>query len=201
MGEIEFLIFLKALNRDAQKRMQDLLETPIMALASSPRSPYYPSREGKIICEVIDNLQMKPNFRSLTTIDQKHVQDVVRASGGEAALLSSSTQHAKLRLNEGFNVYKGMLKDSGNKVDVLIKILPQMAETADAKQLVLKACQGDKSAFLALKQKLGSLIRPMFGQPNGYYNLDLSIDFDRLCLAELVYTQYYLSTNSVLTQY
>ena len=142
VGEGEFFLVLKGLNRDASNRLTDLLESPMMVTKSSPETRYKPPNSGKIFFEVIDNLQIKPNFRSLTTLDQKHIAEVVRASGGEGGdLLAYASGHAKLRLNEAFNIYKSMIKDNGNKVQVLLKLLPQIADASDAKQLVLKATQ------------------------------------------------------------
>jgi hypothetical protein len=155
-------------------------------------------------------------------------------------MFAHAVQHAKLRLDEAYSIYKTMLAESRNKVTILwmlgpisilmrnralltcdhviaapplllsnttpfssvtvchtspppltqvkctLNLLPQVIDPDEAKQLVKKICRGDRTALLQIKQQLGMCQRPMFGHYNGYYTLDLSKPFDRMCLSILM---------------
>ena len=109
-----------------------------MALKSSPSKVFVPARSGVIECEVMDGLKTKDNFSTISTVDHDYVQDVARQSEHTSVLLQHSTLHAKLRLSEAFNIYKTMMTETNNKARVLMKLLPQVKDTSEAKKFVLK---------------------------------------------------------------
>ena len=144
MGINEFFLLLKSLKKDATHRLNDLTQERIMALRSAPQSAYAPPRQGVIKCEIIDGLKTKANFHSISSVDHDYVQEVAKYSEETSLLLQHSTLHAKLRLSEAFSIYKVMMRETNNKPKVLMCLLPQVSDTSEAKQLVLKATQGDK---------------------------------------------------------
>ena len=140
MGLPEFFQLLKSLKKDALARLDDLCQERIMAARSSPKVAYVPPRKGIIECEIMDGLKTKDNFDTISTVDHDYVQDVARQSEHTSVLLQHSTLHAKLRLSEAFNIYKVMMKETNNKARVLMTLLPQVKDTAEAKKFVLKVC-------------------------------------------------------------
>ena len=96
----------------------------------------------------------------------------------------SNIQHSVT--DEGLALFETMMQETSKKTDVLAKILPQMATPAEAKQLLAGALNYNKSEVLQLRRKLRYALKPILGDPNGYYVLDLSDDMDRLCVGRLM---------------
>ena len=79
-----------------------------------------------------------------------------------------------------------MMCETRHKINVLCKILPQMADPMDAKQLVAAALNYNKAEVLQLKRAMRFALKPILGDPNGYYILDMADDMDRLCVTRLL---------------
>ena len=184
----EFMILLRKLGRDATSRLKDMTDFPVMALKSKAASKerYLPPREGIITCDIVDSFKLKPVFRSVSQADHDYAQKVARESGESDQMLGHAIQHAKLRLDEAFQIYKTMVEETRNKVKSTLRLLPQIHNTHECKALVKKICKGDRSSLLQIKNQLGQCVKPMFGHLNGYYSLDLSKEFDRICLSQLL---------------
>lgn len=88
-----------------------------------------------------------------------------------------------------------MLMDSSDKVAAVKQLLLQMHDFNDARHLISSVLEDNRQDLLRLRRDLGHLVRPLLGQPNGYYVLDLSKEIDRLCLEKLVEIS---STNAVM---
>jgi ATP-dependent protease HslVU (ClpYQ) peptidase subunit len=56
-----------------------------------------------------------------------------------------------------------LLKENSNKVEILSKILPQMASAADARTLVAKLLNNIKTEIQKLKREIGFALKPMLG--------------------------------------
>jgi len=132
----EFFLLLKALKKDAMRRLKDLTEHQIMALRSTPHTAYRPPRVGTIHCEIIgeltyasrrlfrtnffpDGLKTKDNFYSISSMDHDFVQEMASHSDETSLLLQHSTLHAKLRLSEAYSMFKVMMKETSNKAKVI----------------------------------------------------------------------------------
>ena len=79
-----------------------------------------------------------------------------------------------------------MLLDSPDKVSVIRKLVLQMNDTGDARNLIQSLLENDRTEMLRLKRDFGASLRPILGNPNGYYVLDLSKEMDRMCLEKLL---------------
>jgi hypothetical protein len=185
----EFFLFLRQLGKEAKNRLKDLTEFPVMALkelTGSKKPRYLPPRSGIMVCEVVDSFKLKSVFRSISAVDHDYAQSVASESGESHQMLAHAVSHAKLRLQEAMEIYKTMVNESRNKIICALKLLPQINNTLECKQFVKKVFKNDRTGLMQLKLALGQCINPMFGHVNGFYSLDLSKEFDRLCLSQLL---------------
>lgn len=61
-------------------------------------------------------------------------------------------------------VAETLLKENNNKVEILAKILPQMASAADARTLVAKMLDNNKTEIQKLRREIGFALKPMLGK-------------------------------------
>ena len=59
----------------------------------------------------------------------------------------------------------------------------------------------DRTEFSRLREKMGNCLKPIIGMPDGYYNLDLSIEKDRTCLALLLEQSEYMKLRRIRESY
>ena len=79
-----------------------------------------------------------------------------------------------------------MLMDSPDKVAAIKQLVLQMNDTDDARNLITSLLENDRTEMMRLKRDFGASLRPILGNPNGYYILDLSKEMDRMCLERLL---------------
>lgn len=79
-----------------------------------------------------------------------------------------------------------LLEDCPDKVAAIKKLILQMNDTSDARNLITSLLENDRTEMLRLKRDFGASLRPILGNPNGYYILDLSKEMDRMCLEKLL---------------
>jgi hypothetical protein len=60
-------------------------------------------------------------------------------------------------------VAETLLKENSNRVEILSKILPQMASAADARMLVAKLLDNNKTEIQKLRREIGFALKPMLG--------------------------------------
>ena len=90
-------------------------------------------------------------------------------------------------IDEGLAVAETILLETQDKVATVRKLIVQMNDTNDARHLIESLLEGDRQEMLRLKREFGSnALRPIIGNPNGYYVLDMSKQMDRLCLEKLL---------------
>ena len=65
-------------------------------------------------------------------------------------------------------------------------IVSQAHSASDARALVKKLIGGSKIELLKLKRSIGGAIRPLLGNPDGYYELDMAVEMDRFCIIRLL---------------
>lgn len=184
----EFLAFLKGQFNETQSRLTDLTQDPVMVLKhDKTKKRWVPPKVGKINMKVIHGFAHKPIHKILTSCDKDFIYRVAQDAGENMIqLMSLSVETLKMRLDEALSIYETMMKETNNKVDVLVKLLPQITSSVDARQLVSAALQGNRLDLLRLKKKMGSCLKPILGMPNGYYQLDLSNKNDQLCIERLL---------------
>lgn len=52
-----------------------------------------------------------------------------------------------------------------------------------------------------LREKMGNSLKPIIGLPDGYYNLDLSLEKDRTCLSILLEQNEYMKLKRIRESY
>lgn len=182
----EFLSLLKSQHKEATVRIKEITEYPIMAAYHiTPKVKYVPPRSGILKLNVIDGFVRKKNFYTVTSLDQKYAHQMAKRIG-DVMLMTDAVGHSKLRINEAYSMYKTMYKETGDRVESVIKILPLMMSPTEARQLVTKATHDERIQLNRVKTKLGIAMRPIFGAYNGYYILDLKKELHRACLSRLL---------------
>lgn len=79
-----------------------------------------------------------------------------------------------------------MILNTQDKVAAIRKLIIQMNDTNDARHLVNSLLENDRQEMMRLRREFGSALRPIIGNPNGYYVLDLSNEMDRMCICRLL---------------
>jgi hypothetical protein len=78
-----------------------------------------------------------------------------------------------------------MRRDTGKNLKSLATLLPHMSNVEESRELVDRVLCKDRTQYGILKTMLGFGLKPIFGFPDGYYNLDLSVESARVCLGRL----------------
>lgn len=93
---------LKAINKDTQARIKELIESPVMALKSIPDVQYLPPKTGILNITVEDGFAKKKNYRILSSSDREYIHEVTKDLGGTnaAKMIKSGLKGAKLRLGK-----------------------------------------------------------------------------------------------------
>lgn len=187
----EFQLFLHQQLEISTNKLRDLIEEPIMALSSAkgqggsaPR--YVPPRTGTLHLIIIDGFVRKPIYRAVSSTDREHIYQVAKSSGDTVQMIGFSVQNIRVRLDECLQLYEAIYKETRNKIKSIVMLLPYMLDYTEAKQFVSMVTDDDRVELQQVRQGLGNILRPIFGQPNGYYALDLTRPLDVLCLSRLL---------------
>lgn len=183
----EFCMILKAHNREANARIKDILEKPLICEKSSLGIRFMPPESGKLNLLVVNGFLKKSKYRIMTNCDHEYMQDMMKTISGATIVPSvlSSLPGTKLRLEEGTSFATSMLQESPDKVAAIKSLIQRMNEFEDVQNLINTVINERSADLTRLKQELGALLRPLLGNPNGYYCLDLSKNLDRICLSKL----------------
>jgi hypothetical protein len=198
----EFLLFLKTQRKEATKRLQELTEYPILYSAleypdeNSIKVRYLPPKRGEIKITIVDGFTQKATYRVISPEDRTNILKVAEDSGDLLTMTSFGVKNYKIRLYEAISLAHSLMKDS-DKVQVLSTVLPQMAQSQEARLLVNKIIDYNITDLTRLKRAIGQFYRVIMGRPDGYYCLDLSNEMDRCCVNRLLEismtTQYFRS--------
>ena len=153
----EFLGFVRSLHEDAEKRMRDMSETIQMALQENLKRRYIPPREGHLRMELIDGFVKKDLFQVLSNADQTNMSAVAKETGDSSTLLPYGFENMRIRINEALELYETMFKESGDKIRVLVKLLPQVASPEEVRALIKKITNNDVLEVQRVKQALGQV--------------------------------------------
>ncbi|KAJ1380821.1 hypothetical protein B484DRAFT_31568, partial [Ochromonadaceae sp. CCMP2298] len=141
---------------------------------------YIPPRTGTLKLTVVDGFALKDTYRVLSSSDRDYIDQIARQSGDLLTMTTYGTQSYKMRQAEAMGVADTLLKENSNLIQILAKILPQMASAADSRMLVAKLLHNNKTEIGKLKREVGQALRPMLGMMDGYYSLDLSKEMDKV---------------------
>ena len=142
--------------------------------------------DGYIVCTV-NTGQAIPEFVEAISPDKlQSILDGAKAYSDSSALIEAAVSATKLKAAEAKKVYRALLKDSGDMVHSLKKVLPHCLGSGDARAVIAYARPESVSEMCKIKAAIGPLYRVSMGTPNGYYYLQLDNDEDRMCLNRLV---------------
>jgi Ca2+-binding EF-hand superfamily protein len=186
MTKDEFLDMLKAQSREAAARVKEMTTYPVLCLKEHVKKnkKYIPPRAGMLHLTVVDGFDEKENFAVLTKTDQDNALGMALKMG-DSQLINEAIRTSKIRYTEGVTLFKRLFKETGNMAQSVARLLPQMKTNAEAKQLVSKITGDDRNKVSQIKQILGAAAKTIFGMYNGFYALDLSKEYDRVCLSRL----------------
>jgi hypothetical protein len=66
------------------------------------------------------------------------------------------------------------------------KLILQMNDIEDTRHLIMSLLGGSRTDLLRLKKEFGVALRPILGNPNGYYILNMTKPIDRICIERLL---------------
>jgi hypothetical protein len=158
---------------------------------------YIPPSEGKLTIIVDGRVNADPMFHennSQVTVSHsqhqsKQMEHYLNASKNLSegfALFEFALDATKWTINEARTFYKMMIKELGSPFQVLLKLLPHMASSIDARMLISDALNHDFQHIQNLKLLLGPLYRIYIGIIDGFYSLQLSEHNDREALLALI---------------
>jgi hypothetical protein len=186
LGLSEFIVFLRAQARDTQSRIDDILFSPVMTLPGETER-WVPPRQGIVSFRIMDGFSTKKHYRTLSSVDRDSIDEVAGSTGdSSAALTTKGLSGFKIRLDEAFNLYFTIMRGTQDKIAALCTLLPQMKDEEDSKVLIKKALGNNLNDLLKLKRAMGASLRPILGHLNGFFQLDLSVQSDRLAISKLM---------------
>ena len=182
----DFLAVLKSQCREADARLKDLTTYPVLCVKGDVKKnkKYLPPRKGILHLTVVDGFEEKETFSVLTSTDQNNALKMA-IKMGDTQLINEAVRASKIRYAEAETLFRRMYKESGMFAASIARLLPQMKTNTEAKQLVDKVTGGDRNKMAQIKQALGIASKTIFGMYNGYYQLDLSYEYHRICLSRL----------------
>eukprot|EP01041_Mallomonas_annulata_P004132 gene4132-8209_t len=184
--ESEFVGFLEEVQKSAIRFQARGKELRYVALSDSSM-PYIVPDKGKLEFE-IESDESVPSFldkMSKSTVDKLMSN---ANSSNSNSILDYALTSMKFSAADAVSIMPIMLKEFGNKMTVLIKLLPRMISPLEARLFISTSLGTNIKDKLVLKNALEPLYRPLLGLVNGYYNLNLSQELDRKCLQLLIET-------------
>lgn len=205
----QFIQFLKQQSLRSQVRLKDLTLDPYIVLRNEPirknnplntlsekdmdeelfyytRNRYVPPTTGMLYLDISPGLEPKKDARALSACDRVNLFEAALSNVDQVKMVGYAIQGTRLRLEEAQSIYYKLLPELRDKAKVVTMILPYIADTEDTKQFVHFVTDHDHKQFMSLSNKLGNILRPAFGAPDGYYYLNLATELDRACLSRLL---------------
>lgn len=151
---------------------QELTEFPIMCIGAEKEiKRYVPPRTGTLTLVVVDGFTQKETYRVLSASDRNYINEIARQSGDLLTMTTYGVQSYRIRFNEAMGVAETLLKENSNRVEILSRILPQMASAADARMVVAKLLNNSKTDIQKLRREIGFALKPMLGNNTIYLSL------------------------------
>ena len=182
----EFLEFLSTQKEDATARIRELTECFTVTSTKAPNNRYIPPLDGSISMLVTD-AYMSAGATVVSSEEHNFIMDIAqKAKEGQQQIVEYGIKGAKIRSKEAFAVYHFMLAEVRSPALVLEKLLPVLINYSEARIFVQQTIQNDPLILKRLRQTMGGCLNVILGHFNGWYSLDLSQEYDRICLAKLL---------------
>jgi hypothetical protein len=182
----EFLEFIRAQRTDATAKIRELTEGFTISLSKTPHKRYIPPKVG-VIKMLVSDAYISTGAKVVSPEDYGHIMNIVlNAKEGQQLLVEHSLKGARLRAKEAFAVYHFMASEIKSPATVLEKLLPSMVNYMEARSIVQQTVQNDAGVMKRLSKTMGGCLNAVLGHFNGWYSLDLSKPYDRICLGKLL---------------
>lgn len=164
----EFLLFLKNQLKEANTRLKELTEFPIMCAGDDPvPKRYVPPRSGTLTITVVDGFTHKETYRVISGSDRQQIMNIAKQSGETVTMAGYGVQSYKIRLGEAQNLVESLLMENSNKIQILAQVLPHMSLATEARVLVSRVLENNKSEMQRLRREIGYALKPMLGVADG----------------------------------
>lgn len=183
--EKEFLEFIKLLDDEAKAHVDKYKTHRFLSLVGK-KEPYFPPEEGIVTCELLADASVPAFVTALSHENTNTLIHAVKAAADGGKLMNYALNNACLRVDESILLYDVLLKDVGDKYEVLRRLLPRMVGPEDARGLLEYVTRNNIGEKMIIKHKIGPSFRVFIGHPNGYYKLNLVNENHRICLQKLV---------------
>jgi hypothetical protein len=155
----------------------------IFIIIGTNSKKYVPPKKGVLKMKVVDGYAKKARSHTISSLDNDNAMSMAKRLG-DITLMSTALPHNKLRFEEGMKLFNQMKEQSGNQMECLQNILPQLLPY-DARKLISHVTNDDRGQIDRLKKTVGPYIRTILGGMNGFYSLNLGKSIDRTCLSKL----------------
>lgn len=183
----EFLQFLRSQHDEAISRLKEMAEAPIMCLANNPTEKYIPPRRGVLRMSVNDSFESSGTQRVMSSFDLNNILKLIKSSQldiSEAFIMA--TKNIKVRRSEASRIYTLLYAENRDKAKSLGILLPLMLDAKEARGIVEEIIADNEAEMSKLKKLVGSAIKPILGFYDGFYDLDMGRETDRICVIQLL---------------
>jgi Ran GTPase-activating protein (RanGAP) involved in mRNA processing and transport len=148
---------------------------------------YLPPDRGHMHIECVGDQKMPAFLQLASPANVTRIISAMKAVSNGEAMIEHALTSMKLKFEEANKLYRILLKEVGDKVAVLRRLLPRMATYPDAAQLVTAACGGNIRERMHLRRLIGDSFFLLFtGSPNGFYSVNLAEETSKICLKRLI---------------
>ena len=182
----EFLEFIGAQREDALSRIRELTEGYIICNKKYPKKRYIPPKSGTMRFLLADSY-IAAGAKVVSSEEHENIMEKVnKCDDGKALLVEFSIKGARLRCKEAVSVYHFLSATLLAPAAVLEKLLPRLCNYSEARLFLQQTIQNDTVIIRRLRQVMGSCFDAILGYFDGWYNLNLSNVYDRICLGKLL---------------
>lgn len=114
-------MFLRSQLAEAEDRLKDYLETPIMSIRGS-HARYIPPETGRLYAEVIDSFTTKAIYKKMTNNDRAKMVEAAKTSSDSSTMIEHAVPCFKMRMQEGINTFDTMVAEGGGRVKTAAKV-------------------------------------------------------------------------------
>lgn len=148
--------------------------------------PYFPPETGIVHIKLKTDMTKEISPQHISRRSVETMLDATKSSEDRSAIFDYALSVMRLQFTDAQTFYRVMLKEIGNALSVLTRLIPRMSTPHDARLLITYVTGNDFEQLHILRQTLGPLYCIYTGIPNGFYKLNLSETTDQICLKALI---------------
>jgi hypothetical protein len=147
---------------------------------------YIPPDSGKISIKINVDTSMKGKELTISMQSIASLMNSSKSAADSTTLYTYALNLMKLKFTEAVTFYRILLKEVGNVLQVVQRVLPRMATAHDTRLFLNYVTHNDFIQLHTIREELGLLFYIYIGIPNTFYRLNLSDENDRNCLLLLI---------------